>query len=800
MPLVMWTPASITLLTELILVCVVLAFMVAGRLRIGPRAASPQRPGPAPTDPWVREAGLFTLMLSFFGAYVLLSFLHVAAHPAARAYVDPLVSISSSLALACFVLATYRFPIVLRPLPGERHAVLLALGLFVGSEIWYAIYRYRELAVGHIEFRPAAMDFSFLAAILWSAVPLVRQIRQLRLAGLPVGAARTVLAAALLPLALILLTLARSYALAGAAANEIALTLSSLLLLATFGLIFFNFLPGVATFSGKIVAITLVTMMTILSTMAWLVSPVYVDAYRGDGLAVDNRAFFFTPLPGGSYRATESGISFDDTLGTRIDPFAGPIALPFGFPFYGHVYRDAFVREDGMVGFAEMPLWRDVSHRFGGAPAIYPLAVDLAGPGEAIPKDSGVFVDARPDRVRITWYLLPEARRRDALYSFRATLYPNGQIELAYLDLPADTRPDLYESNATAWFAGITPGYLAGGVAMVRLGDDLPYTGEPMQGLVQDFRLGFVDYLDRIYRPIAWYVLAVSGFVVLVFPAFFRVNLARPLDRLLLGVQQFRKDGFVEDLPIAQPDEIGYLTSSFNEMARSQHAMMSDLEARVERRTAEASALAARNARLEERSRISGDLHDSVSQTLFSATLLADALPEVWRRSPEAAERHLDEVVKLNRSALSEMRALLTEFRPAAILDAAMGDLLAGLVADLGRRTGIDAKLEVESDGRLPEEVHLQFYRILQECLNNVAKHAAARTLRVYFDSTGHRAILTVEDDGGGFDMGALRPGAMGLAIMRERAARAGASLEISSEPGRGTRSTLIWTEHDGDA
>lgn len=789
MPVFHWTPVSITLLAE-----VVLALVMLGFLALGQRGALIRGTGQAGDG-----AGRFTLVLALLAGHLFLGFLRSGLDPDIQAYVTPLVSIFSMAALAAFVGAIYRFPTVLATGRAERILGLSALILLMALEVAVALLRYRALAAGHVEYRPAWMDFGFLVLVLWLALLLIRQWRIPAAAGGASGAARVLLFAGLPAAGLVAITLTTTYGITAAALGETAIALLDLLLLAALGIAFFNVLPGGGGFSIRIVAITLVTVLAILSTMAWLVSPVYLAAFRNDDLAmIGGRNFSFIPLDSGAYRLVDGGPAADQALGNPVAP-GGRIALPFDFPFYGKTYRAVFYREDGLLGFDEMPVWRDVGHRFGARPAIYPLAVELGG-NDVLPAGSGVYLDAAATYLRLTWYRLPGTARPEAIYTFSLTLFPDGGIDFAYLDLPIEAAPSLYVAHSTAWFAGITPGYLAGdGIALTRMGDSLPFAAAPMQGIVQDFRTGFVAYLNFVYAPIAWYVLAASAFILIVFPIFFRVGFARPLERLLLGVTRFRKGEAQVSVPVGRADEIGFLTMAFNDMARTQHAILDDLEARVESRAAEVGALAARNARLEERSRISGDLHDSVSQTLFSGTLLAEALPDLWRRDPEAGARQLAEITRLNRSALDEIRTLLTEFRPAAIIDATMGALLGDLVKRIRPLTDIATSLEIACDGRLPEDVHLNFYRIAQECLNNVMKHSGASQVHVFFDSTGRRAILTVEDNGAGFDPMIGRAGGMGLTIMRERAARAGLGLEIESADGRGTRITLIWEEGRDD-
>ncbi len=124
----------------------------------------------------------------------------------------------------------------------------------------------------------------------------------------------------------------------------------------------------------------------------------------------------------------------------------------------------------------------------------------------------------------------------------------------------------------------------------------------------------------------------------------------------------------------------------------------------------------------DERSRIAGDLHDSVTQTLFSTAAIADALPEVWDRHPEEARRGLDDLKLLTKGALAEMRTLLLELRPAALLEKTLGELLQQLAGAAAGRTRMPVDVEIDGDGRLPDEVQVTLYRVAQEALHNVVK------------------------------------------------------------------------------
>lgn len=199
------------------------------------------------------------------------------------------------------------------------------------------------------------------------------------------------------------------------------------------------------------------------------------------------------------------------------------------------------------------------------------------------------------------------------------------------------------------------------------------------------------------------------------------------------------------------------------------------------------------SAAMEERQRLARELHDAVTQTLFSASLIAEVLPRLWERQPDETRRRLEELRQLTRGALAEMRTLLLELRPTALVEARPGDLLRQLGEAITGRSRLPIAVFVEGDAVLPPDVQVGIYRIAQEALNNVVKHARASNVSVRLVFQPDAVVLTVEDDGCGFDLDHVAAGHLGLGIMRERAAAIGAILQIDSRPGSGTRLSMVW-------
>jgi signal transduction histidine kinase len=219
-------------------------------------------------------------------------------------------------------------------------------------------------------------------------------------------------------------------------------------------------------------------------------------------------------------------------------------------------------------------------------------------------------------------------------------------------------------------------------------------------------------------------------------------------------------------------------------------------------------------AALQERQRLAQNLHDAVNQSLFSAGLIAEVLPRLWDRDPVEARKSLEDLRRLTRGALAEMRELLAELRPSVLTDSSLGDLLRQLANAFTGRTNIPIDVKIAGEHVLPAEIQVALYRICQEALNNIAKHAGASWVEIdlQYDAgamdpsspvpPAHlpQAVLVssvemrVRDNGRGFDLGKLAaPGHYGLGMMRERAEAVGAQLTFASQPGHGTDVTLRW-------
>lgn len=193
---------------------------------------------------------------------------------------------------------------------------------------------------------------------------------------------------------------------------------------------------------------------------------------------------------------------------------------------------------------------------------------------------------------------------------------------------------------------------------------------------------------------------------------------------------------------------------------------------------------------LEERQHLARELHDSVTQALYSVTLYADAARMAFSAQKwEALERNLQEVRKMAREAMYDMRLLVFELRPFMLEEEGLASALRARLAAVEGRAGLKTEVLVTRERRLPIEIEEEIYHIAQENLNNVIKHARASEVRIHITYSDDRVSLQMIDDGIGFDTQlAHANGGMGLPGIHERVKKLGGNLEIESTPGEGTR------------
>lgn len=200
----------------------------------------------------------------------------------------------------------------------------------------------------------------------------------------------------------------------------------------------------------------------------------------------------------------------------------------------------------------------------------------------------------------------------------------------------------------------------------------------------------------------------------------------------------------------------------------------------------------------EERNRLARDLHDSVTQTLFTAGVLAEAAPRMFDRDQAIARQYMAELNVLIRGALAEMRSMLIELRSGELQDQTLDQLLSTLVEAARARTNGTVSLSSMPVSGLPKDVTVTLYRIAREALNNAIIHAEATEIRVSLLADPGEVEIHIQDNGCGFDASDLPVDHFGLRIMGERAMGIGGDVQIHSEPGRWTDIAITWPGREG--
>ena len=222
-------------------------------------------------------------------------------------------------------------------------------------------------------------------------------------------------------------------------------------------------------------------------------------------------------------------------------------------------------------------------------------------------------------------------------------------------------------------------------------------------------------------------------------------------------------------------DEIGELTRNLTGMAEQLQTLIHNKD---------------ELARLEERNRLARDLHDTVKQQTYAARMQLSAAKNLLETDTKTAAEHLESALQLNRETQQELKLIIEELRPAALQGKGLAYALKEYAERWQEHTGIRVQTSVSGERALPLEVEQALYRVLQESLSNIARHAEPDTVGLSLSMTPERVSLLIADNGRGFDMSVVHPSSYGLAGMRDRLAEVGGTLYIASTLAVGTTIT----------
>jgi two-component system, NarL family, sensor histidine kinase LiaS len=369
-------------------------------------------------------------------------------------------------------------------------------------------------------------------------------------------------------------------------------------------------------------------------------------------------------------------------------------------------------------------------------------------------------------------------------------VYPRGSAFAAYepspaAELIARARNGITETvQLGAWTAGSQP--IAAAPVLDRDGTLLGVIYMRMV-VLPPLALIFSQLLPIVLLfSIPWLIL--SGVLGMLYAWLVGRGFSRRLQSLTSASHALAEGDLGRRVTDGSIDEIGQLGREFNRMAEQLGANLRSLR-RLADENAQLAERAGQFATVEERNRLARELHDSVSQELFSLTMLAAATRRIMEHDPQRAGAQLAEIEQMARHALEETRTLIFALRPVALDDRGLVPALRDLVVALEQRQGLKVDLQIRDERRLPLAVEQDLYRIVQEALANVARHSGERTATVALAFQPNGVELSISDQGQGFDPEApRRPQAIGLQSMAERARNRGGWCTIQSEPGHGTR------------
>jgi signal transduction histidine kinase len=242
------------------------------------------------------------------------------------------------------------------------------------------------------------------------------------------------------------------------------------------------------------------------------------------------------------------------------------------------------------------------------------------------------------------------------------------------------------------------------------------------------------------------------------------------------------------------PLMVAYLASR----QRQQHEALKDAHRQLQQKAALSAELAASR----ERNRLARDLHDTLAHSLAGLVVELEAVSTLFDLDAEAARGELKKAQELSRAGLNEARAAIRDLRESPAQDLGLGPALRQLANDLSERTGLLTHAEFVLSGpnpALPPETANALYRIAQEALANVERHADATTVHLRLETSDDALRLTISDDGVGFEPGGATEGRYGLLGMRERADMMGTTLKVASQPGAGSQ-IIVELDLDSEA
>ncbi len=277
------------------------------------------------------------------------------------------------------------------------------------------------------------------------------------------------------------------------------------------------------------------------------------------------------------------------------------------------------------------------------------------------------------------------------------------------------------------------------------------------------------------------------------------ISVVTPIRRMGEGMRRIALGDFSKPVEVDNRDELGDLALRINETA-AQLALLQDATIAAERaRSLKEQITHVTLAQEEERRRISRELHDGLGPSLAATVNRLRATQRIISSDPLQAEKELDEITQFLKANIQDIRQLVHDLRPLALDQLGLQGAIGQQLDRFEQQSGVSLSVDIDPDVTLDPLSEITVFRVLQECLANVEKHAHAGAVEVLLHHRDDCCWLSISDDGRGFDaMTAMNGGSEGLGLigMRERAELVGGVLSVDSRPGKGTCVTLkIYTQ-----
>lgn len=290
-----------------------------------------------------------------------------------------------------------------------------------------------------------------------------------------------------------------------------------------------------------------------------------------------------------------------------------------------------------------------------------------------------------------------------------------------------------------------------------------------------------------IFLFIGLYV--VIGFLVSIYVGFKSSgDLKQRMDYLSVLITQFANGNYQSKIYFNEGDELTRIGNELNELGEKLQSQVKSLQ-RLADEKAELAKTAHKSAVIEERQRIARDLHDAVSQQLFALTMMSEAAIKQLDHNPELAKEQMTEVASAAHQAQSEMRALLLHLRPVHLSGDPLPKGIKKLVQELQQKSQIEFQLHIDDTLKLSEATEEHVFRIIQESLSNILRHANATVVKIELMKRGKELFIHVADNGKGFDLSnnQEKKTSYGLKTMKERCDELGGTFTIRSNVNEGT-------------